>query len=429
METQTQLTVTDVEVRPCGTFEEAMTQANTEAVNTAGFVIPCVLYRQGRRQSACGALPYWYVEQRLSAKPVPKKKATVGEVVEYLNRPENPEHADAIARYITENSDLYVLPPLTLSARKGVRLFTTKTDAPLKAGYLVIPATAELWITDGQHRRSGIAKALLELRGEERGQRLANDSIGVNIIFETEISQIHQDFADASKTKPLPPSQLAVYDRRNPANRIMVDLEQNCALFKGRIDAASKTLSKKSIAVFLASHLRQLVKVVLVGSWQMGDDQFEKQANDLLADADAYKVFADKLIDFVNEMTEAIPVWHQIAELPEGIAQTQIPDLREEGHICLRAIGLVMMGRIAHELFKHDVADWKVYAKRMGAVDWRKTAELWEGNVVSDKGKISTGQALVREGTQRLRAAIGWNPPKPETQQEPMEAELEPALA
>src|SRR5207244_3217343 len=116
-----------------------------------------------------------------SAKPA-SKKATVGEVVEYLNRPENTEHADAIARYISENVNLYVLPPLTLSARKGVRVFTAMTDAALKAAYIVIPATAELWITDGQHRRSGIIKALDKIGSDEIGQRLANDSIGVNII-------------------------------------------------------------------------------------------------------------------------------------------------------------------------------------------------------------------------------------------------------
>jgi len=425
---ETQVLLKDVEELTCETFELAMQRAGAEAVNTAGFVIPCVIYRQGTRTSACGALPYWFVQQRLSAKPA-SKKATVGEVVEYLNRPENPEHAEAIARYITENSEKYVLPPLTLSARKGVRLFSARTDAPLKAAYLVIPATAELWITDGQHRRSGIIKALGQIGSDEVGLRLANDSIGVNIIFESEIGQIHQDFADASKSKPLPPSQLAVYDRRNPANRIMIDLEQRCRLFKGRIDAGAKTLAKKSIAVFLASHLRQLVKVALVGSWQMGDDQFEKQANDLLGDPGAYDAFANKLVDFVNEMTQAIPVWHQIAELREGVAQTQIPDLREEGYICLRAIGLVMMGKIAHELFKHEVADWKVYAKRMGTVDWRKSASLWQTNVVSGNGKISTGQNEVRLGTQRLRETIDWKPPIAEVKPEIMATELEPAFA
>ena len=42
---------------------------------------------------------------------------------------------------------------------------------------------------------------------------------------ETDLQRIHQDFADASKTKAIPPSMLVAYDRRPPINRLVLDLK------------------------------------------------------------------------------------------------------------------------------------------------------------------------------------------------------------
>ncbi len=79
---------------------------------------------------------------------------------------------------------------------------------------------------------------------------------------------------------------LAVYDRRNPANRLVSDFERLCPLFKGRIDPTSKTLSKKSTFLFLANQLRQLVKELIAGTYALADVDFEKRAVELLGQDD-----------------------------------------------------------------------------------------------------------------------------------------------
>jgi DNA sulfur modification protein DndB len=86
----------------------------------------------------------------------------------------------------------------------------------------------------------------------------------------------NQDFADANKAKPLPPGLLAVYDMRNPANRVVIELERNVSIFRGRIDSTSKTLSKNSSLLYTANQLRQFVKVFLTGSWQMSLGRFRE---------------------------------------------------------------------------------------------------------------------------------------------------------
>jgi hypothetical protein len=43
-----------------------------------------------------------------------------------------------------------------------------------------------------------------------------------------------------------------------------------------KVDATSTKLGKRSAAVFTANQVRQFVKAMLVGSWGMGDLDFER---------------------------------------------------------------------------------------------------------------------------------------------------------
>jgi DGQHR domain-containing protein len=402
-----QLTQTGtIKIIECQDFNEAQTRAGQEAANTAGFPAAVVVFQQGKRLNLCGALPFTFVATRLITKSA-AKKATLAEAADKMNRPEIPEHARAIAKYIMSNqSGTYILPPLTLNIQQDANLYTASSPARVRTGFLVLHATSKLAITDGQHRRTAIIEAIENSPPEQR-QELEADGIGVMITCETNIDQIHQDFADCSKTKPLPASQLAVYDRRNPANRLVIDLADKCPLFKGKIDATSVTLGKNSISLFLANQLRQFVKTLLTGNWQMADADFEKQANQILGQEGTYEQELNRFVEFVQFLTGVIPVWKKIASLQPGVESNQIPTLRREpGYVCMSVTGLVVIARIAHELFRDSTSNWKLYAERLGKLDWQKNAGLWQGNLVRD-GKIVNNQKLVRDATAAVRQAIG----------------------
>ena len=67
------------------------------------------------------------------------------------NRPEIPEHSQAIAKYITENyKKTYIIPPLSLNVQQTVNLYVPDYPNDFLPGYLVIPGAAKLAITDGQ---------------------------------------------------------------------------------------------------------------------------------------------------------------------------------------------------------------------------------------------------------------------------------------
>jgi DNA sulfur modification protein DndB len=400
-----------IKIIECTDFNEAQTKAGQEAANTAGFPVPVVVFQQGKRLNLSGALPFSFVASRLMTKSA-TKKATLAETADKMNRPEIPEHARAIANYIMGNqAGTYILPPLTLNIQQEVNLYTASSPARVRTGFLVLHATSKLAITDGQHRRTAIVEAIENSPSEQR-QELEADGIGVMITCETNVDQIHQDFADCSKTKPLPPSQLAVYDRRNPANRLVIDLAEKCPLFKGKIDATSVTLGKNSISLFLANQLRQFVKTLLTGNWQMADAEFEKQAKQILDQEGTYEQELARFVEFVQYLSNIIPVWKKIASLQPGVESNQIPALRREpGYVCMSVTGLVVIARIGHELFRDNISNWKVFADRLGRLDWQKDADLWIGNLVRD-GKIVNNQKLVRDATIAVRKAIDWEPTK-----------------
>ncbi len=393
-----------VDEKKCKTLEEAQQLAGAEVANTGGFSIPVVRFRQGARRMLTGALPISWMKSRLESRSA-GRQGSIHDTRSAMNRPEIAEHTRAIANYVRENyNKKYIVPPLTLNIQQRVHLYTVDYPAEFLPGYLVIPATAKLAITDGQHRRSALIQALDEMENEEQGD-FGQDAVAVMISCETELAQIHQDFADCSKTKPLPPSLLAVYDLRNPANRVVADLEGRCPLFKNRIDSTSKTLSKKSTYLFLANQVRQLVKELLTGSYATQDLTFEKRALEQLAD-EHYENVVSRYAEYVNYLTEKIPVWSDIAKLKAGsLEASQIPGKREQGWVCLTATGLNLIGRVGHKLFTDGKDDWRNYADALAALDWRKSAEIWQGNIIKGN-KVMTQQVPLREAYDKVLKEI-----------------------
>ncbi len=390
----------------CDDLETAQLKAGAESANTSGHSIPVVIFQQGKRHyNMTGALSFGFVRSRLETRSAPAR-GSITSVNNALNRPESTEHADAIAKYLTENAgENYILPPMTLNIQQPVRLYSVNyPGAQVRPGYLVIPATAKLAITDGQHRRTGINRAIDRLE-EEAQDRLLQDFIAVMITCESDIDQIHQDFADCSKTKPLAPSQVAVYDRRNPANRLVVDIERECPIFMGKVDATSTKIGKKSTSLFTANQLRQYIKSILVGSWTMGDSDFEKRARERLKTEENYLIQLRSIVEFTNIVVDSCPVLHELAQIRAGVDMNRIPARRNEGWIVLTAMGLVIVGLIGYEIITNASSSWGDYARRVGSLEWSRHSPHWQGVLVND-GKLITSSSAVKRAVEVVRKLV-----------------------
>jgi len=429
-------TTTVVDLRKHDSLEKAQAAAASEVANTGAVSMPVIVFKQGKRLLATGAMPMSWVSTRLESRSArsAKKGGSMLDVQTAMNRPEIPEHSEAIAKYLVENfKKTYIIPPLSLNIQHKVNIHVPDYPNEFLPGYLVIPGSARLAITDGQHRKSAIVQALDSMSDEDR-VLFGSDAVAVMITCETNTDQIHQDFADCSKTKPLPPSLLAVYDRRNPANRLVSDLEKECVLFSKRIDPTSKTLSKKSTYLFLANQVRQLVKELLAGSYAITDAEFEKRALEVLNDETQYSVHLKLFAQYINYLTgyeiiddtpsdretrwrweynpniKAIPVWRSIASLPtDTLEKSQIPDMRNQGWICLTATGLNIIGRVGYTIFRDGKLkdQWRQKSELLATtIDWSRSAPIWQGNVVQS-GRIVTAQAAVKKAFESVREAIG----------------------
>jgi DGQHR domain-containing protein len=400
--------VTKVNIRKFPTLKEAQEAAISEAANTGGLQLPAVMFRQGERMMLSTALPMPAVRQRLQVNSAPARGG-VDEVRGMTNRPIMADHVATIKGYLKENvGGRYILPPITLNVRQAINVYMPDYPSTLTVVSVVVPGNARLEITDGAHRVAGADKAASEFT-EDQLIVFDQDALSVMITMEDSLDQIHQDFADASKTKALPKSQLAAYDRRNPANGMVIDLVERCPIFMGKIDSTSKTLSKNSTKLFLTNQVRQMVKELLVGQYAMQDAVFEVQAKNLLGSADtaAYEAARDQYIGFIDRVAQAIPAWKEMAALPAGgVQHAKIADLRSQGLICLTATGLVVIGRVGHELIKNNL-DWRPYADKLGSkIDWHRDADIWQGNVISG-GKVQTQQAPVRRAFEAVCDRIG----------------------
>jgi len=185
------------------TFEEARNRSVERVMGGNTIVLPCMVFRQGGRSMVSFVLPLSLMRRHLKFENAPKG----GDARQFLNRTIMPDHVSTIKDYLTQNHRRYILPGMTLNSAANVELF--QIGEPLggvAAGFIILSATTLFAVVDGQHRGAAII-------GYKKGDRMvagvldevpeiAEDGVTVQLTLEDDLKQLHQDFADAGRTKP-----------------------------------------------------------------------------------------------------------------------------------------------------------------------------------------------------------------------------------
>lgn len=389
-----QFGLVDVEIRQ--SLDQAREDATNLAANTFAQVCPVTLFMQGERLSAATAIPAGMAIKIFGTDPV-QSKASLEQVKRSYNRPIDKDHVKSVSQYLIdaiEHNEKYILPSLTVTATKKQKIFTIepRSESFIQLGYIVLNLDdTSLTVTDGQHRLEGIRAALQTLHGEKL-EKLKSDGISIMFSFENDINQVHQDFADCSKTKALPKSMIAVYDRRLPVNGLILDSIDNCKLFnEGKTDSTSVSLSKKSNALLLTNSLRNLMKSLFTGNHSMADTAFEIYVNKNMSTRDAFEKHKKFFISTIEAFTEYNPILQQISLLEIGPKRQRIIDYREK-YLIANPAGLSLACKAVHDYTVcHPNENYLPFIKRlMQEIDWSKDAEIWQNNVVVHKdGKMS----------------------------------------
>jgi DGQHR domain-containing protein len=346
------------------------------------------------------AMPFEDFVRVAEVKTSAVKGADVESVAGTTNRPIDKGHVRSITKYLSgavKRQEKYIVPPATLNLRgnKSATLFTVAGQSSIKTAILALPSYVRLDITDAQHRRAGIELAMED--PQSRAQ-LLRDGIAVMITFEEDPDQVHQDFADASKTRAIADSLVAVYDNRLPVNSLAVLLARSCRLFKYTIDATARgsNLSSGSVKVWNTSALRQFVKYAGLNS-RAGDDAWNKAFVENYGEAgtDANNRFRDFIIRFIDDCTKTIPLFKKLASLNSD-DMSEVPGIRTQGggQVLMTAAGMNVFGGVCYALYqRHKLGeDVAPYIARLASVDWTYGGSLWKGELVNEEiGKTDTG--------------------------------------
>ena len=406
-----------------GGTDAAYKRAQEVATDTFREMMPVRVFNQGNRQMISGVLPI-RVLSRILTHQAAIRGSTANKASLSTNRPVMSDHVKTIADYLVNaltNGEQYIIPPMTLNATKGLEVYVPSgASSGLSSGFAVLPEEQVLNVTDGMHRFLAVQDAGNRLRGSDEGNKLLSDAIPVMITVESNGEQVHQDFADAGKTKPLPPSLMAVYDVRQPANRAVHQLIDRVDLFKDRIDATSSTLSNQSPYLFLVNQVRQFVKSSLSGNPSLKDDAFTRQAALVLSNTTAFARWVDSRAIFLDIVTDLIPEWKTIASLPtpqgpEGPKTlAEMKRLRERMPVSLSAAALNALGMVSYTTlsnlgpFKKDEleADLGKQLEPLRQVKWNRDDEFWQGNLVQTAtGRNGEPKLTIKTQTPSLRQA------------------------
>jgi DNA sulfur modification protein DndB len=366
------------------TQQDAQSQAYADAATCGARVFLCHIYEQGRRNHLAFSLPFNLLLEMAKLQSADHKRHK-SNAEELINRPLIPQHVDEIAKYLLE-TDNYILPPFIFNSSTPIKVFAFGTGA-VKFGYAVLATNVELYVTDGQHRLKAIEKAIKEK------SELRDDSVTVLVVQEEDIDQIHQDFADCAKNKPIPPALLAAFDVSNILSKLTRQISRDLVIFNGRIDKISKTLGKDPNYIFTMNQLRIGMAEFLFGSSRK--QVIESRSNQEKGEG---RMLLEKAELFYMEFAKINDGWKLLLQPGSQTVNLDLYSLRQQ-KINFNTVGLQIISRVGHRIFfGKDFSDDERnrLIDALASLDYKRTAPLWQNSVVIDDG----------EGNKRIVAQI-----------------------
>ena len=407
------------------TLEDAKRASQDVALETHRIMCNVQVFKQGNRDMAAGVLPVKVLE-RILAYNSAQKGESADKALSANNRPIIKDHWMGFADYLVrelERGNPFIIPPFTLNSTGTMEIHT---DGISQTGYAILPDEASIFITDGQHRFRGLQEALEKTKGTDHGAAFMNTGIPFMMTLESDTIQVHQDFADAGRTRSLPPSLLAVYDTRQPANAAVMKIIDRVPLLKDRVDATSNSVGKSSPFVFLVNQVRQFVKHSLTGSTTANETSFGEQAIASLTNPASMERWVRSRVAFLNVVTELVSVWKEIAQLPppggadaSHVSQKtkEIKESEKEGvPLPLNGAFLTTLGLVSHKVLRdvtsEDIEESEMMErlrnvlKPLEGADWTRDGELWQDNIVTN-GRIRTQAPAVSAASKKMLEQIG----------------------
>jgi DGQHR domain-containing protein len=223
-------------------------------MNNFGTELPAIKGKQGGRTFYVTNLPNAVFKTFLKG---------VESAVEPTQRPLDPRHADAIADYIRDNPDEYVIGALTFAVDRELpfKPLDGGENSEFSLGVLSLSLGANVHSLDGQHRR----EAIIKLQSES--QSLSTDSTAVIFYVEPDLTKKRQMFSDMNSTSKKVSKSLNIsFDNRDPFARAAKDLITQHPMLKDRVEQLAPRVKADSQDFFSLSSIQDALKKLYVGT-------------------------------------------------------------------------------------------------------------------------------------------------------------------
>lgn len=184
-----------------------------------------------------------------------------GSVLERSQRKVNPARAKSISNYMLNNPKGYFLPGII-----GVVEVPTGGQAPKfeasevsgSVGVLKVGMDSIIKLFDGQHRATGIAKAL------EKSPELSQDTISITLYTSLSLQERQQAFTDINQNASKPPQGLSdTYNHRDELSTLTMELVKNIDWMQGRVDFATNKPAAQSEFYWSFKQIKDATAIVL----------------------------------------------------------------------------------------------------------------------------------------------------------------------
>ncbi len=170
---------------------------------------------------------------------------------ERSQRSVNTQRVNQIARYILDNKENYVLPPIV--AIYDEKLIFSPIDPETEVGIVAVPLDIKLYLLDGQHRVNALRKVI------EEDYTLGFESITVNLYYDHGLKMKQQYFHDINHyAKSTPASLNFLYNHRDKRREQILEFMSKIEMFSEKyVEMEKGSVTRSSSKLF---SLKQIEK-------------------------------------------------------------------------------------------------------------------------------------------------------------------------
>ncbi len=164
----------------------------------------------------------------------------------------NVVRAKRIGEYILNNLDDNIFSGLTATVSEEMSFKPFEGDgATGHLGILNLPMDSVFNIIDGQHRRAGYEYALKHCDSRDARRRLSKETVCIVIKFDQGLNRSQQYISDINCSLVKSSSSIsALYNHRDPFNRLIQDLLQTLPGIKSLVDMENASVGVKSLKLW-----------------------------------------------------------------------------------------------------------------------------------------------------------------------------------